>query len=242
MRRWLFTILTLIFLCAGSALADGKFVMITAGGGLNGNEQAISDFVTGMGFEVEVHSEDEQDPVDLTDAAVVMVTESVLSGNIADGYNDVDVPVIINEAWIWDDMGFVADGTQSKTDIDTTLVIENPGHAITEGFAGDVEIAAQPVIFMSASAFEGNVQVLATVKSTGNVALAVYEAGAQTDKGRTAGRRVAMFLFNDTPLALTEDGWTLVERSILWALGEIGQPVEPEGALAVTWGHLKAGI
>ncbi|MFC1717803.1 hypothetical protein ACFL6S_29355 [Candidatus Poribacteria bacterium] len=244
MGRCLSIILTLMFLCAGSALADGKFIMITAGGGLNGNEQAISDFVTEMGFEVEVHSEGEPDPVDLTDASIVMVTESITSGNVAGGYNDVDTPVIANEAWIWDDMGFIADGAQSKTDIDTTIVIENPDHAITEGFAGDVEIAAQPVVFMSASAFEGGAQVLATVKSTGNATLVVYEAGAQTDKGKTPARRVAMFLFDNTPLALTEDGWTLVERSILWAIGEIGanQPVDPEGALAVTWGHLKAGI
>jgi len=242
MHRWLFIILTLMFLCAGLALADGKFVMITASGGLNGNEQAISDFVTQMGFQVEVHSEAEQDPVDLTDAAIVTVTESVTSGNVAGGYNDVDTPVIINEAWIWDDMGFIADGTQSKTDIDTTIVIENPGHAITEGFTGDVEIASQPVVFMSASAFEGGAQVLATVKSTGNATLAVYESGAQTDKGKAPARRVAMFLFDDTPLALTEDGWTLVERSILWAVGEIGQSVEPSDALTVTWGHLKEGI
>ena len=31
MRRCLSVILALMFLCAGSALADGKFVMITAG-------------------------------------------------------------------------------------------------------------------------------------------------------------------------------------------------------------------
>jgi len=242
MRCWLFVVLSLIFLCTGLALADGKFIMITAGGGVNANEQVISSFVTEMGFEVEVHSEAEQDPVDLTNAAVVMVMESVTSGNIAGGYNDVDTPVIINEAWVWDDMGFVADGTQSKTDIDTTIVIENPGHAITEGFAGDVEIASPPVIFMSASAFEGNAQVLATVKSTGNPTLAVYEAGAQTAIGKSPARRVAIFLFDDTPSALTGDGWTLVERSILWAVGEIGQSVEPSDALTVTWGELKEGI
>jgi len=235
-------ILPLMFLCAGLALADGKFVMITAGGSLNANEQAISDRVTGMGFEVEVHNETEPHPVNLDEGSVVMVTESITSGNVAGGYNDVDNPVIANEAWIWDDMGFVKDGNQSKTDIDTTIVIENPGHAITEGFSGEVEIASSPVVFMSALAFEGGAAVLATVKSTGNPTLVVYEAGAQTSIGAATARRVAMFLFDDTPLALTEDGWTLVERSILWAVGEIGHSVEPSDALTVTWGHLKAGI
>ena len=241
MSRCSLTVLTLMFLCAGSVLADGEFIMITAGGSVNGNEQAISDFVTEMGFEVEVHSDGEPDPVDLTDASIVMVTESITSGNVAGVYNDVSVPVIANEAWIWDDMGFAADGTQFK-DVDTTIVIENPNHVITEGFAGDVVITSQPVTLMSTSEFLGDAQVLATVKSTGNATLAVYEAGAQTDKGKAPARRVAIFLFNDTPLALTENGWTLVERSILWAIGEIGadQPVDSEGALAVTWGHLKA--
>ena len=240
MRR-LSIILSLMFLCAGLALADGKFVMITAGGTLNANEQAISDFVTGMGFEVEVHSETEPHPVNLDEGSVVMVTESITSGNVLGGYNDVDNPVLVNEAWIWDDMGFTADGTMFK-DVDTTIVIENPNHAITEGFAGELVITSEAVTFMSASEFKKDAQVLATVKSTGNAALAVYEKGAQTSVGTASARRVAMFLFDDTPLVLTEDGWTLVERSILWAVGEIGQSVEPSGALAATWGDIKVGI
>ena len=48
-----------------------------------------------------------------------MITESIASGDVAGGYNDVSIPVIANEAWIWDDMGFAADGSQFK-DVDTT--------------------------------------------------------------------------------------------------------------------------
>ena len=240
MRKYVFISLALLLFYSGSAMAAGKFIMITASGNVNAHEQKLADFLRGLGFEVETHDDDEQDPVDLKGAAAVMVTESITSGNVADGYNDAPIPVIANEAWIWDDMGFVADGTQFK-DVDTTIVIEDPNHVITEGFEGEVEITSQPVTLMSASAFQGDARVLAAVKSTGNVTLAIYGEGAQTGKGEAPANRVAIFLFDDTPSVLKDSGWTLVERSVRWALGELVQPVSPAGALAVTWGSLKSG-
>ena len=238
MRRYFLPSLILVLLCSSLAMGAGKFIMITSGGDVNGHEQKISDFLIGMGFEVEVHSDGARHPVNLTGAVAVMVTESISSDSVAGGYNGVSIPVIANEAWIWDDMGFVNDGTMFK-DVDTTIVIQNTNHVITEGLAGEVAITSQPVTFMSASEFNGGAQVLATVKGTGNVTLAVYPKGAQTDKGKAPANRVAMFLFDDTPSVLTEVGWTLVERSILWAIGELVQPVNPAGSLAVTWGSLK---
>lgn len=108
MRRYIFISLALLLLCAGSTMAAGKFVMITASGNVNAHEQKLAEFLGGLGFEVETHDDDEQDPVDLKGAATVMVTESITSGNVADSYNDAPIPVFANEAWIWDDMGFDA--------------------------------------------------------------------------------------------------------------------------------------
>lgn len=37
-----------------------------------------------------------------------------------------------------------------------------------------------------------------------------------------------------------DDGWELIHRSILYALGQIPFDVAPEDNLAVTWGQIKA--
>jgi len=239
MQRYFFTVFALIFLFTCWAVAAEKFIMITASGNPNAHEQKLADRLVGLGFEVEFHDDDEGDPVDTAGAAGVMIAESITSGNVADGYNDVLIPVIANEAWVWDDMGLAEDGTQFK-DVDTTIVIQDTNHVITQGFDGEVAITSQSVTLMSASTMEGDARVLATVKGTGNVTLAVYERGAQTGKGKAPAPRVAMFLFDDTPSVMTEDGWTLFDRTILWAIGELVQPVEPKNALAVSWASIKS--
>ena len=40
---------------------------------------------------------------------------------------------------------------------------------------------------------------------------------------------------------LTDDGWTLLENTVLWALGRLGTTdVEPIQKLSTTWGEMKA--
>jgi len=57
--------------------------------------------------------------------------------------------------------------------------------------------------------------------------------------GTAPSRRVNIFPHTTAITSLTDDAWTLIERSVLFGLGLI-TPVSPKGALAVTWGTLKS--
>jgi hypothetical protein len=127
-------------------------------------------------------------------------------------------------------------------DQDDTIVIQMQNHPITRGFGPEVTVRNGTATLMAAQPFNGNAQILATVKSTGNPCLVVYEKGAKIKGYSAPARRVAGFLFEDTPNALTEDGWALVDQMVFWALGLIGaQAVSPADALPVMWSALKPG-
>nr|MBC8228331.1 hypothetical protein [bacterium] len=133
-------------------------------------------------------------------------------------------------------MGFAPDGS-FNSDPDDTIVIEDPNHPITQGFNGQVKIHETAQSVMSCSDMRGDVHILATVAGNGNVAISFYEKGAKVIDGTAPARRVNIFPHTTAITFLTDDAWTLIERSVLFGLGLI-TPVSPKGALAVTWGNL----
>ena len=56
-------------------------------------------------------------------------------------------------------------------------------------------------------------------------------------KGKTKARHVNIWPHSTGWNVITADGWKLIERSVLYALGRLA--VEREGKLAVTWGDIK---
>lgn len=84
-------------------------------------------------------------------------------------------------------------------------------------------------------------QIVATVG--GNACIAAYEAGVTLVTIAdvtlvTPARRVFVYPHSNTISAgLTDDGWVLVERSVLWAMGQL-TAVSLAGKLATTWAKL----
>jgi hypothetical protein len=232
-----------MFLSVHSAMAGSKIVLIGGGDAqvVAAHLREVLELADAGIDQFEVVGDQVDNPKALDGVAAVMIMESISSGNVAGDYSDAPIPVISNEAWTWDDMKFV-DGGMSK-DQDDTIVIQVQDHPITEGFDAEITVRNGIATLMAAQPFNGDAQILATVKSTGNPCLVVYEKSAAIKGYSAPARRVAGFVFADTPGALTDDGWALVDRMVFWALGLIGmdQDVSPADALPVTWSALKSG-
>ena len=87
---------------------------------------------------------------------------------------------------------------------------------------------------------QGATSVIATTVASGDMCLVAYEEGAMgLDNVPVPARRV--FTFHHAALIpfMNDDGWGLLERSVLWAL-DVLAAVTPEDAVASTWGDLKA--
>ena len=237
MRFYLTTSLILLVLCSGLAFAADKMILIGKNAPINNNDLILMQHLQGLGLEVEYHSEPEGHPVDLKDAVGIFISESVTSGNIGPVYNDVEIPVIMSEGGLIDEMrmgiGLNAEGV-------TTVKIVNPNHFITQGLEGEVEVLSQPGILSGATDVEGSVQVLAILTDGSEwPRVFVYEKGAQMQGQKAPARRAFVFNHQESNPLLNDDGWALVERSVEWVLGAAA-PVSSEGSLAVAWGALKA--
>ena len=58
-------------------------------------------------------------------------------------------------------------------------------------------------------------------------------------QGTTKAIHVNIWPHSTAWAQVTEDGWELVHRSILYGLGQIPADVTPQEKLAITWGQIK---
>lgn len=240
MRYFLFISFISSVLFTNLAMADGKIIMIAASAPPGGADATVKTRLEGLGFEVEVHSHTESHPVDVEGAAVVFISESVLSGNVGGAYKDSPVPVIINEAWVLDDMNFAPGGEPFSKNADLSIIIKDPNHPIAGGLNGEVNVVTGNGQILACSDLQGDVQIVATL-ANGDATLAAYEVGAKiADGSKVPARRVFAFLHEAAVSLLTDDGWTLIENSVLWAVEEPRIAVDPGGSVPATWGMLKA--
>ncbi len=237
----LFTFLVLVFLAASWTIAADTIVMIGAAVPFSGADAELKAHVEALGYQVEEHSQDEAQPVDISGAAGVLIGEALSSSNVTDAYRDAPIPVIITEAYVLDDMKFATDGTFNAAQ-DMALTIVDPAHPIAGGLSGNVDIASAAADICSTSDILGDAHVVANVLGNGHTAIACYEEGANDADGvPVPARRVFVFIHELITPLLNDAGWGLVERSVLWAMGALSETaVTPEAAIATTWGDLKA--
>lgn len=236
MRCYVGISLLLLFLGSGQAMALDKLILIGKDNPINNSDQILMGHLTALGLNVEYHSEPEKHPVDIKGAVGVFISESVTSGNIGPAY-DLPIPVIMSEPGLIDDlkMGIGQDVANA-----TSIAIVQQNHPITKGYQGVVKVLSQPETLASASALEGDAQILAVLAGDAGIKLLfVYEAGAQMQTEKAPARRA--FVFNEqssTPF-VTDDGWTLIERAVTWVLATAA-PVSNQGTLTTTWGAIKS--
>ena len=236
--RFFTTVILLAFL-TGSAAAAGKIILVGAGAP-EARDVILVEHLEALGFTVEPHAHDEGHPVDLSGVSLVFISETTTSGNITGAYKDSTVPVVNSEGWTYDDMGFVPNDTGLNSDAGDSLTIVRTDHPITQGFSGQVRVYDPAASLISAGNLEGDFDALAVRSDNESlVAISVYESGAQTVLGQTQARHVNIFGHGDGWASLTNDGWELTERAVLYAVDQL-TPVEPSGKLAVRWADIKA--
>ena len=239
MRRYFFTSLVLVLIFASWSTAD-TIIVITAEDPPGAPDQALIDHITPLGFEVVAISSAQAQPVDVSGAICVVIGEALGSSTILGAYKDVALPIVITETYILDDMQLAPDGTFVDT-TDISIIIVDPDHPIAGGLTGEVEIFSQASQTLSTSDIQGDVDIIASTVA-GDTYLAAYETGALAMDGvAVPAPRVYMGLQSGAAASVTDVGWGLFERAVLWSVGQLsGASVTPEEAIATTWGDLKA--
>ena len=239
----LFVSLIMLVVFASATLAAGKIVLVGSGAP-DPKDALLIEYLEKWGFTVEPHMADlAEDPVALDGVDLVFISESTSSANLLGAYTDSTVPVVNAEAWTYDDMGFASGDGFNSDEGDTLKIVKD--HPITEGFPDEVKIHDPPIAIISCNDFQGDVEILAVRADMEDfAAIAVYESGAKTISGATKARHVNIFPHSTGWDMITDDGWKLIERSVLYAMDLLipaaDTAVSEEGKLTTTWGQLKS--
>ena len=246
MRLGIAVFFTFLLLYTSLAIGAAKLVFIGAWKEAAGSDAALINAFEAferVDLVAEYHSQIEDQPVDLSGADLVFVYESVSSGEIGDAYRDASIPVMFTEHAQGDDMGMTP-ATGGDLGDDTSILIKDSDHPITQGFEGEVVVWQEPGHDVQGIPnLLGDVQILAAKPTNSGVATVfVYEKGAQMMDDVAPARRVFLWMHSGSdPDLLTADAWTIIERAFVWALDLTeDEAVNPEDALSITWGRLKA--
>jgi len=204
-------------------------------------DDALKAFMEGLGHTVTYFDDDESE-ADTEAAAIaadlVFISETVGSGGIRNEITEIETPMVINEAWAWDEMG-LTEGGGSGIDVATTdIEIVDPGHYLAAGLSGTVPVLTDitdPVsgtarFSMGIAGEEGTVIARATL-SDGQTydVLLVYEKGAALAQAPADGSdqvaadiRVCLGFDRRSYPIWNENAYALFEAAINYALGTTG--------------------
>ncbi|MBM3824815.1 MAG: hypothetical protein FJ404_18370, partial [Verrucomicrobia bacterium] len=154
----------------------------------------------------------EADAMDL-----VVVSESVSSGAVADAFKDVTKPVLMLEAFIADDMLVAVPGTAANQ---TQVDILNPDHPLAAGLSGAVDIyKAAKILSTFTSTSTDAIKVASAVGQPDTGALVAFLKGAKMESDFVApGRRVCLGLHSAVPEEYTSQARALFRAAVSWSL------------------------
>lgn len=168
---------------------------------------------------------------------VILISSSVISTEVADKFTNATIPVINWEPFIFDDLGM----TGPVADTDFGIIPQNqidillPDHPLAGGFTGTVTAttAQTDMSWGQPSANAVIVGVNPTIPAQSFIF--GYEAGVEMVGINAEARRVGLFLMDDTPGVLTEDGWALLIAAVSWAASD-------PTLLPIEWGFFEAEV
>ena len=106
-------------------------------------DEALRVYIEGLGHTVTMFDDNESEAdteVAAAEADLVFISESVSSSEIREEITEIETPMIITEAWGYDEMGLTL-GTGEGIDVATTEIeIVNPGHPLAAGLSGTVSV------------------------------------------------------------------------------------------------------
>ena len=121
-------------------------------------------------------------------------------------------------------MGFATDGS-FNSDPGDELKIVKKDHPITEELKEKVKIHKPLAQLMTCNGFQGDADIIAIRADNEKlVAISVYEGGQINKRGHQT-RHVNIWSHSTGWEMITDEGWKLIEHSVLYALGRIPQAV-----------------
>ncbi|MHC4436818.1 MAG: hypothetical protein ACYS3S_05620, partial [Planctomycetota bacterium] len=244
LRPLLFLVIMLGFSATGTMGANILYVTVDP---TDPEDAIIKSFLEGLGHTV-TYIDDNEDEATTEEAAaaadLVYISETVSSGQIREEITEIETPMIITEAWAWDEMGLTQGGGGGTEVASTDITIVDPGHYLAASLSGTVQVLTGIGDVEIARFGNGQPGAGATVIATATLSdemtydvLFVYEKGAPLPVAPADGSpqvaadtRICMFFDERSIPLLNENGYALLGAAVSYALGATDQARNPNPA------------
>jgi len=212
---------------AAPLTAAAPVLFVVGSTSLSSPDSALRSRLQSLGATVAVKSATAAQSGDATGKALVVISDSVASGDVNTKFRDSKVPVLCLENALFDDLrmtgptsgvGFGTTGSQ------TQIGLAAVSHPLAAGLNLPATSSAQTYAWGVPAA---GAIIIATL--SGNATRATvfaYDAGQAMVGGAAPARRVGFFAAGNAPSALTSQGWKLFDDAVNWltARKPDGQP------------------
>jgi glucose/arabinose dehydrogenase len=187
---------------------------------LGSGDAAVRDRLVAGGFVPVLRSGTAATTADAGGKAVVVVSSTSNSGDVATKFRTTVTPVVVWEPLLFDEFGMTSTastsmGTQASQ---TQVAIVNAAHPLAAGLSGTATVSSSATFTWGVP----NASAVVVARPPSNASRAsifAYERGAGMVGLTAPGRRVGFFLHDTTAAALNPSGRALVDAALRWATG-----------------------
>lgn len=208
-----------VVLLASPAAALDVLVVVKDAGNLGVDDDRIVAQLELLDLTPVLVSENSVTAGDATGKDLVFVSASVSASAVGNTFETTAIPVVVSEAFIYDDMGMTGSGGGVGTTANQTEFSITGSHPLTAGLSGDIVFSqTDQMITWGIPAVSAAVAATEQGNST-HASIFGYESGAAMVSGTAPARRVGFSLAPGIPFEWTADMQQLFNAAIEWALG-----------------------
>ncbi|HIZ55873.1 MAG TPA: hypothetical protein H9671_06675 [Firmicutes bacterium] len=211
--------------------AEGTVLFVYGGTSVGEGDAAMQKHLEDMGFTVEMVEASASSTDMANGKAMVYVGESVAADAVGTKFSSVDVPVMMGEPGLFDEM-LMGDYNQTEGYEGTHTVVK-ADHPAAGGLSGEYKAfsttAAPGWIYNYADTAEIIVE-----DQEGNAAVCLYDEGVAMIDGSTApARRASFYIRGQDAANATAETWQVFDGVVNWLTGSTDEaPVESSEAPA----------
>jgi hypothetical protein len=188
---------------------------------LSAADGAIQKRLSDRGLDVALVDDSEVAGVDVTGAALVVISKTARTAAVGARFRTSPQPVMLWDQLLYDEMGMVdaIEGRGGVTPNLRNVRIDAQGNPLAAGLRG------QPAVMMNFGDMGwgmpgSSATVIASLPGQVNqAAIFCYETGARMAALNAPARRLGFFLTESSAADLTPEGWALFEAALTWSLG-----------------------
>jgi hypothetical protein len=188
---------------------------------LSAGDSAATNRLHALGFNVSLKGASVSHSTNAVGKSVVLISSSVSSGHVNTKFKNTTVPVVTMEAFILDDMEYVAGSSSNygNTSGQTQVVITDSSHPLAARRSGTVTILNSAKTIHWGKALSGAIQVGHQVGNSSKDVIFAYEKGGTMDGGFIApARRVSLFPLDTAFPSLNASGLAMFDAAMRWAI------------------------